>query len=98
MMATLFVTAAVMRGPIEESQRFLSFRGARRASPESILSIVVMDSGLAPLRYAPRNDGSNLSGSEAQGHDEECPSELDACPRRRLRYVFLGLLESAFQR
>ena len=29
-----------------------------RAAPESILPIVVMDSGLAPLRFAPRNDAS----------------------------------------
>src|SRR5258708_27792758 len=36
---------------------YSSFRDARfRAGPESILPIVVMDSGLAPLRFAPRND------------------------------------------
>jgi hypothetical protein len=32
-----------------------SFRGARSASPESILAIVVMDSGLSPAGL-PRND------------------------------------------
>jgi hypothetical protein len=45
----------------------LSFRGARSASPESILPIVVMDSGLAALRFAPRNDGEfQFSGSQPQ--------------------------------
>ncbi|GLH80896.1 hypothetical protein SSBR45G_58050 [Bradyrhizobium sp. SSBR45G] len=33
-----------------------SFRGARSASPESITTIVSMDSGLVPLRVTPRND------------------------------------------
>ncbi|MGJ4968300.1 MULTISPECIES: error-prone DNA polymerase [unclassified Bradyrhizobium] len=44
-----------------------SFRGARSASPESILPIVVMDSGLA-LR-APRNDGVGgvVSNSQTLG-------------------------------
>jgi len=31
------------------------------ASPESILPMVVMDSGLAPLRFAPRNDEKKLA-------------------------------------
>ena len=41
-------------------QQSSSFRGVRGASPESILTMVVMDSGLAP-RGAPRNDGVERS-------------------------------------
>ncbi len=60
-----------------------SFRGAHSASPESILPIVVMDSGLA-LR-APRNDGE-LWAACFSTH------EIPSSPRLRARAVPLKTL------
>src|ERR1700730_5724532 len=55
------------------------FRGdAKASSPESILTIVVMDSGLA-LRSAPRNDEGYVPGGDA-GIRRSSRTSTHQCP------------------
>jgi len=69
-----------------------SFRGARSASPESILPMVVMDSGLAPSG-APRND--NMSVSSPRNDDVEIDDWAARIVAARKRRPFTSLEDFA---